>query len=285
MPADAAVDATGTAIDGPLPAVDLGNVAKDGAASEAGAIDLAGVRPDGGTGVLDTALPSTDAPLDAAADGFNPGPATPIVVNSSNTGVYNQADGTWKVFYFDATAGQLYCVSKLGGIVTAYVSTSASVSPTNYQYATNADGTLAFTAATAQRYYIAIAASGGSGSGSFQVADGGRLLALGANTVSLTAPNADDYHFFRFPISTGHGYSISMTGPTTTTVGVGVSPQAERASNGQFSTPLWGIGGPLPITNEAIPSSSVALSYSGFYYLFIRVYTAMTVTVTLTQTS
>jgi len=217
---------------------------------------------------------------------FSPGPATPIVINSSNTGVYSLGDGTWEVFYFDAVAGQLYCISDLSGIVRGYVSTSPSVSPTLYQYATTGvDGTLAFTAATAQRYYIAVGVSGGWASGRFQVADGGALLSIGANTVTLAAPGGESTTFFRFPVSAGHSYSLSVTGQATTSVGLGLSPRAERASNGQFSAPLRGVSGPLPFSDEIIPDTSVALSYSGYYFLFLRVYEAMTVTVTLTQTS
>lgn len=114
---------------------------------------------------------------------------------------------------------------------------------------------------------------------------GGQLLALGANTVTLPAPTADNYYFFRFPVSAGHSYSLSATGPTTTSVDLGLSPHAERASNGQFSLPLRGVSGPLPFTDEAIPDTSVALSYSDYYFFFLRVSSAMTVTVTLAQTS
>ena len=53
---------------------------------------------------------------------------------------------------------------------------------------------------------------------------------------------------------------------------------------GQFSFALRGIGGGLPITHD-IPATSVAESYSGFYYFFISVSETMTVTFTLTQTS
>ena len=35
----------------------------------------------------------------------------------------------WKIFYFDAVAGQVYAVSGLSGITHGYVSTSPSVSP------------------------------------------------------------------------------------------------------------------------------------------------------------
>jgi len=95
----------------------------------------------------------------------------------------------------------------------------------------------------------------------------------------------DNYYFFRFPISKGHSYSVSVTGTTTMSVGLGLSPRAERASNGQFMTPLRGVSGPLPMSNEEIPSTSVDLSYSGYYYLFLRVYSALNATVTIAQTS
>jgi hypothetical protein len=248
-----------------------------------GGSDVGSPGLDGPLGGAETGT-SVDGSADTAPDGFSPGLATPIVVNSANTGVYSLADGTWKVFTFDATLGQIYCISELDGIVHGYVSSSPAVSPTNYEYATNADGNLAFRATNTPRLYIAVAASGGGVSGSFQVADGGQLLALGANTVTLAAPDSDNYTFFRFPISAGHSYNVSVTGTATSSVGIGLSPLAERASNGQFSAPLRGVSGPLPF-NEAIPDTSVALSYSGYYYLFLRFSSAMTVTVTITQTS
>jgi hypothetical protein len=256
----------------------------DAAPGERSNPDL-GAGFDGGSAPDAQAGADVGASPDAAPDGFVAGPATAIVVNSSNTASYSLADGTWKVFYFDATAGQIYCVSELSGITRGYVSTSPSVSPADYQYATSPGGTLAFRAANSQRHYIAVAVSGGGASGSFQVADGGQLLAIGANTVTMTANAVDTYYFFRFPIVAGHTYSVSITGTSTTSVGLGLSPKAERASNGQFSAPLRGVSGPLPINSEAIPADSVAQSYSGYYFLFLRVYSTTNATVTITQTS
>ena len=158
------------------------------------------------------------------------------------------------------------------------------MSPTSFQSKTNADGNLAFVAPAAQKYFLAVAAQGAGVSGSFQVADGGRLLAMGKQTVSLTAPTGDDYTYFHFPIGAGHTYSVLIEGQGTTSVGLGLSARAERASNRQFSYPLRGVSGPLPMT-EDIPATSVAESYSGFYYLFIRVSVAMSISITVTQTS
>lgn len=281
-PADAPV------VDTIAPALDTSAVV-DAPAAEGGVLD-AGRKLDGSpidsvTGVADGAAPASDAPADVPADGYEPGPATALVVNSGNTATYNLTDGTWKVFYFDATAGQLYCISSLSGITRGYVSTSPSVSPSNYQYATSPEGTLAFRAANTQRHYVAVAVTGGGTSGSFQVADGGQLLALGANSVTLPAPDLDNYYFFRFPITAGHAYSLSVAGTSTTSVGLGLSATAERASNGQFSSPLRGVSGPLPFSNEGIPDTSVAQSYSGFYFLFLHVYSLTSVTITITQTS
>ena len=272
-----------TVVDGPVQPGEVNPPGIDGATSESGSVDSASSSLDVGTKVRDVSAAVSDGPLDAAPDGFVPGDATQIVVNSGNTGVYSLGDGTWKIFYFDATAGQLYGISDLSGIVHGYVGTSPAVSPTSYQYVTSTDGTLAFTATAAQRYYIAVAVSGGWSSGSFQVADGGQLLALGANTVTLPAPETDNYYFFRFLISTGSTYGISVTGPTMPSIGLAVSPRAERASNGQFSAAAWGMSGPLPITDEAISAASVALSYSGYYFFFLRVSAATTLTVTLTR--
>jgi len=282
---ETAVEVGATGDDGAAPQGEVATARTDGATSEVGDLDSLASNPDGGAPALDSGTAVSDGALDVAPDGFVPAPAVPIVVNSGDTGVYNQADGTWKVFYFDAVAGQLYCISDLSGAVRGYVGTSPAVSPESYQFVTGAEGTLAFTATAAQRYYIAVAASGGGQSGYFQVADGGQLLALGANALTLAAPNLDDTYFFRFPISAGHGYSITATGPSTPAVGLSVSAFAERASNGQFSKGLWSTSGPLPITNEAIPATSVDQSYSGFYYFFIRVTAAMSLTVTLVQTS
>jgi hypothetical protein len=274
------------------PVLDVSPFPVDGSAKEldVGAYDLRGAElvtfgPDGDSAKLDAGTAVADGPADAPLDGFTPAPATPIVVNSGNTATYNLVDGTWKVFYFDAVQDQLYCISGLSGIVRGYVSSSATVSPTSYQYVTDpANGTVAFTASATQRYYVA-AISGGGASGSFQVADGGQRLAVGANSVALAAPDLDNTSFFRFPISKGHSYSVSVAGPSTTSVSLVLTPLAERAGGSQFLTSLRSVNGPLPFADEAIPSTSVDLSYSGFYYFSLRVYTNMTVTVTITQTS
>jgi hypothetical protein len=232
----------------------------------------------------DLGLVAKDASPDQSTDGFDPGPVVPIVVNSGPTGSYNLANGTWKVFNFEAEANQVYSVSGLGGGVNGYLGPTASVSPTNYQAKTNADGNLSLVAPATQKYFLAVAAQGVGASGSFQVADGDRLLAMGKQTVALTAPTGDDYTYFHFPISAGHTYNILVEGQGTTSVGLGLSARAERALNRQFSYPLRGVSGPLPI-NEDIPSTSVAESYSGFYYLFIRSSVAMSISITVTQIS
>ena len=150
----------------------------DGSTAPAGQADAPSDSPDVVAGNAD------DAPLDSVDTAFQPGPATGIVVNSGNTAQYNLGDGTWKVFFFDAVAGQIYVVSELSGIVRGYLSTSLSVSPTNYQIATDlSSGALLLTAPTSQRYYLAVAVSGGGASGSFQVADGGQPIALGSTVL------------------------------------------------------------------------------------------------------
>jgi hypothetical protein len=280
------IDGTSIGMDGAPSAIDGGVPGMDGAVGEAGSNDGGTTKLDVGASTGDTALPPADGGRDAATDGFVPDPAVPIVVNSGATGSYSVGNGTWTLFYFDATAGQIYCISELSDIVRAFVGTSPAVSPSNYDFATDpTSGALAFTAATTARYYIAVAASGGGGSGWIQVADGGQLLALGANSVTLSAPDMDNAYFFRFPVGKGHGYSISIAGSPTTSVSLSVSPRAERATNGQFLTPAWSTSGPLPVSNEAILSTSVDLSYSGYYYVWVHVYAALTTTITITQTS
>jgi hypothetical protein len=272
----------------------------DGAANEAGTVDAgqgADRTLDGQLSPDDAVAPSdgakdagdgqalpADGAADGAADGFDPGPIVPIVVNSVPSGQFSLGDGKWQVFSFDGEANQVYSLSELSGIVSGYVSTSPGVSSTNYQYKTSTAGNLSFVAPAAQKYYLAVAVKGGGSSGSFQVADGGRLLALGSTTLTLTAPTGDDYYFFHFPISADHAYTVTMAGPGQPSVRTAVSARAERSSMGQFSFALRGIGGGLPITHD-IPATSVAESYSGFYYFFISVSETMTVTFTLTQTS
>jgi hypothetical protein len=290
---DAAADTNVMALDGPARGIDAGKTGLDTSVSEAsgGNVDTSSRQDVGGNATDAGGQP--DGPSDAgsladgttaAADaGFVPGPATAAAVNNGTAGQFSLSDGTWKVFYFDAVAGQVYAVSGLSGIVHGYVSTSASVSPANYQFVTNTDGNLSFTAPAAQRYYIAVAVSGGGASGSFQVADGGTLTALGSTVLTLTAPDLDNTYFYRFPITAGHGYTFTATGPIQPNVSIAVSPRAERSGNGQLSYTLWGMGGSLPFTNQDIPAASVAISYSGFYYFLVRVTAAITLTVTITE--
>jgi hypothetical protein len=207
------------------------------------------------------------------------------VVNSSNTGTFNLADGTWKLFYFDTQAGQLYVVSGLSGNTRGYLGTSPSVSPDAYDKATDpVGGVLYFTAAAAQRYYLAVGVSGGGASGSFQVADGGRSLSLGQTILSLTPADAGDaYEVFRFPVTAGHGYILDLTGPVQPNLGLAVAARPERSTLGEFSYSDWGVGGSLPFNNQEIKAANVALSTSGFYYVNIRVSAPITFTIAITQ--
>jgi hypothetical protein len=253
----------------------------DGSTAPAGQADAPSDSPDVVAGNAD------DAPLDSVDTAFQPGPATGIVVNSGNTAQYNLGDGTWKVFFFDAVAGQIYVVSELSGIVRGYLSTSLSVSPTNYQIATDlSSGALLLTAPTSQRYYLAVAVSGGGASGSFQVADGGQPIALGSTVLSLTPADAGDaYDVFRFPITTGHGYTLTLLGPSQPNIGLSVAPRPERSSLGEFSYGNWGVGGSLPFTNEEIKAAWVADSSSGFYFVNIRIVAPITFTITIAEIS
>jgi hypothetical protein len=220
------------------------------------------------------------APVDAA---FDPGPTVPIVVNSGNTATFNLGDGKWQRFSFPVEAGQIYAISELSGIERGYVSAQASVSPTNFTYQTDATtGRLIFTASTSGTYYIAVAVVGGGASGTFQVADGGRLLALGASNVTLAAPNSEDYFFFRFPAMNGKGYHLKVTGPMQPDVALAVSARAERSNSGQFGYSDFGVGGSLPF-DEDITSAMVAQSISGFYYFYLNLHGDMTVTVTISE--
>ena len=290
---DAVVDTVTVGIDGSK----TGSDGHDASASEANLLSVDTLSPklDAGTGAMDTGgqgdgpvdvgSGQADGPAEVADSGFVPEPATPALVNAGSAGQFSLADGTWKVFYFDAVAGQVYAVSGLTGITRGYVSTSPSVSPSNYQFVTNTDGNLSFTAPAAQRYYIAAAVSGGGSSGSFQVADGGTPITLGSTVLSLTAPDGDNTTFYRFPITAGHGYTFTATGPSQPSVKIAAAPRAERSSNGQLSYSIWGVGGGLPFTGYDIPAVSVASSYSGFYFFYINVTTAMTITVTITEAS
>jgi hypothetical protein len=249
-------------------------------------LDAASTGSDGAALGADAAVAGADAPPVGADAAFQPGPATQILVNSGNTAVYNLGDGTWKVFYFDAEASQLYVVSGLGGITTGYLGTSPSVSPSQYDVATDpTTGTLWLTAPLAQRYYLAVGVSGGGASGSFQVADGGKPLALGTTALSLTSAGTDyTHHIFRFPITTGHGYSLTLQGTSQSSIGLSVAPRPERSSTGELSYSDWGVTGGLPFTDEEIPAASVADSTSGFYFIDIRISDPINLTVTITQT-
>jgi hypothetical protein len=233
---------------------------------------------------VDSLLPDTAKPDTQMPDAFDPGPVVPVVVNSANTATFNLANGQWKRFSFPAEAGQIYSISELSGILAGYLGPDATVSPTTFTQKTNEAGVLAFTAPATQTYYLAVAASGGGTSGSFQIADGGKPLALGISTVTVTAPNQDDYTFFRFPILAGKNYRCAIAGAAKSSVGFAVSPKAERASNGQFSAATLGLSSPLPI-EETLSATSLALSYTGFCYFFLRVSETMTLTITLTETS
>jgi hypothetical protein len=263
------------------------SAALDGAATEASrpTLDAASAGAEAAADLADAATGQADVPPDTADAPFQPGPATPIVVNSANTAQYNQGDGTWKMFYFDAEAGQIYVVSGLSGIVRGYLGTSPSVSPTNYQLATDPiSGTLLLTAPAAQRYYLAVGVSGGWASGSFQVADGGKPIPLGTTTLSLTPADAGDaYDVFRFPITAGHGYVLSLQGPYQPNIGLSVAPRPERSSIGEFSYGIWGVGGSLPFNNETIPATSVADSTSGFYFVNIRIMGPITFTISIAE--
>jgi hypothetical protein len=259
----------------------------DAQGTEASRSDAGAAGGDARSDSPDAATADADAPTGGADAAFQPGPATPIVVNSGNTAVYNLVDGTWKVFYFDAEAGQLYVVSGLGGIVTGYLSTSPSVSPGQYDKATDTTtGTLWLTAPTAQRYYLAVGVSGGGANGSFQVADGGKPLALGTTTVSLTPADAGDYtHFvYRFPVTPGRGYSLTLQGTSQSDIGLSVARSPERSSGGELSYSDWGMTGGLPFTNEEIPATSVAKSTSGFYFIHVRISDPINPTIAIAET-
>ncbi|MBN1655202.1 MAG: hypothetical protein JXA30_15645 [Deltaproteobacteria bacterium] len=246
--------------------------------SAVSARDAAGDE-DGSAGSND----AISAQQEAAADAFDPGPAVPIVVNSGSTADYNLSDGEYKLFYFDAESGQTYTISPLSGIVRGYVSTSAEVSASNYQYATDeAVGTVSFVAPEAARYYIAVVVSGGGASGPFQVADGGQLVSLGATSVTLDAPNGEDTWFFHFPISAGTGYNIEVQGPASPAVIISAAPRPERSRENQLLHGAWGMSGNLPLNND-IEAISVSQSTSGFYYFSVKVFETMAVTITLSQ--
>ena len=151
----------------------------------------------------------------------------------------------------------------------------------SFTYQTDATtGRLIFTAATTGTYYIAVAVVGGGASGTFQVADGGRLLALGASNLTLAAPNSEDYFFFRFSVTNGKDYHLKVTGPMQPDVALAVSARAERSNYGQFGYSDFGVGGSLPF-DEDITAEMVAQSISGFYYFYLNLHGYMTLTVTI----
>jgi hypothetical protein len=248
--------------------LDLGLAGEDLGAPDQGGKDT------GGDASSDTA-----GPADAA---FDPGPTVPVVVNSGNTATFNLGDGQWRRFSFPVEAGQIYAISELSGIVRGYVSAQATVSPTSFTSQTSPAGTLVFTANSTGTYYLAVAVVGGGASGSFQVADGGRLLPLGATSLTLTAPNAEDYYFFRFPVTTGKGYHLKVAGPIQPEVAMAVSARAERSNSGQFSFSDSGMSGSLSF-DEDITAQMVAASLSGFYYFYLNVHGDMTLTVTISE--
>jgi hypothetical protein len=254
------------------PTIDLAN-AIDSTAPGAPSVDAIGTEPD-------PAKP--DAAMSDAA--FTPDAATAIVVNSGPTGDYSLANDTWKVFYFDAEASQLYLVAGLSDTERGFVSTDPRVSPSNYQLATDDAGVLSFVAPATQRYYVAVAATGGGASGWIQVADGGSAIALGKTTLTLTAPHGEDSYVYRFPVTAGHDYVLAVDGPAQPTVGITVSPTARRSIGGQFTDSAWSVSGALPFDNQTIAADSVAKSYSGFYYIYVRVTAPITLTITVTAT-
>jgi hypothetical protein len=241
--------------------------------------------------VHDVALeaPARDVAADLntmpTVDAFVPGPVEPLVVNSGNTAAYSLADGAWKVFSFDTVAGHFYCVGALGAGVDAYVGLSSSVSPSDYLEKTNYLRALNFTSYSGGKYYIAVVANGGRASGSFQIADGGDLLALGENTVNLTAPDGDNAYFFNFSIAPGHTYAISVAGDAKKPVSLGLSPLADRSTDGQFASPLSTKTSVLPITDEPISLESVVASTSRLYFFYVRVKEAVSLTITVTLSS
>lgn len=220
-----------------------------------------------------------------APDVYEPGPIVPIAVNSGNTATFNLAKGQWSRYSFPAEAGQIYSVSEIKDPSFCYLGTTSDVSPNNYLQKCNADGVLIFTAPLAQTYYLAVSVEGDnvSGlSGPFQVADGGKPLVLGENTVSLTSPTGSDGYYFRFPITQGKSYQCTLTGTSKLSLGFTPAPRAERMGNGQPAWPLLGVGSGLPIS-ETIPADSVAKSVSGHYFLYVGIHESMTLNITLME--
>jgi hypothetical protein len=229
---------------------------------------------------------AVDLPAEPTADAFVPGPVEPLVVNSGNTASYDLGEGTWKVFSFDTLAGHFYCVGTLDAAVDAYLGSSPSVSPSDYMEKTNYLRALNFTSYSGGKYYIAVAPNGGAASGSFQVADGGDLLELGENTVTLSAPDGGDgMHVYNFSIAPGHTYTISVAGDAKQPVTLSLSPLADRSTTGDFALPLSSRTSALPITDEPIPLESTVKSTSRLYFFFVRVKEAVDLTITITLAS
>jgi hypothetical protein len=223
--------------------------------------------------------PSPDTAIGPTPDAFVPGPAEPLVVGSGNTGNYDLADGTWKVFFFDTVQGHFYVVGAVPDGVDAYVSQSSSVSPNDYMEKTNYQKSLTFSANSGGKYYLAVAANGASASGSIQVADAGDLIELGENTVDLKAPSGEATYFYYFSVAPGHGYNISVTGAAKKPVTLSLSPLADRSTTGQFALPLSSKTGALPITDEFVSYESVAKSSSRLYFLYVKVSEAVSLTI------
>jgi hypothetical protein len=228
------------------------------------------------------AVAGKDAGAEATstADAFVPGPVEPVVLGNGNTATYDLADGTWKVFSFDTVADHLYCVSGLGSDVVGYFGGS-SASPYNYDETTQ-NGVLVFPEYATGTRYLAVAASGGSASGSFQVADGGELLTVGDNTLELTAADVNHYRVFRFNVAPGHNYTVSVTGETKNPVDLGLSPKAERVAGGGIAYPFSETTAPLPIADELVPFESTVESYTRFYFIFLKAQEVASLTVNIT---
>jgi hypothetical protein len=260
--------------------------------------DTVAAKPDGNTSsdaradaTPDAAVkpPAPDVAVDvapeSAVDSYVPGPVEPLVVNSGNTATYNLADGTWKVFSFDIVAGHFYCVGALGDGVDAYVGPSLSVSPSDYLGKTDYLRALNFTPYITGKYYIAVVANGGDAAGTLQIAEGGDLLELGDNSVTIAAPDGDNSYFFNFSIAPGHTYAISVTGDAKKPVTLGLSPLADRSTSGQFEFPLSTRTSALPITDEPIPLESVVKSSSRLYFIYVGVKETVNLTITVTLAS
>jgi hypothetical protein len=261
---------------------DTGAAVSDASAPKDAAIADVELPYDGASGKQDTGAlaDATPGQPDASVDTYDPSPPVEVIVNSGNKATISVWDGHWQRFYFDAVAGQVYMITELSGIVRGYLSTSPAVSATNYELATDIDGDIIFVAPATQRYYIAVVATGGGVSGSFQVADGGRLLPLGSTQVTLT----EGIWIFRFPITASQPYWILLDGPSYPSVGLVPSPSPERTSYGDLAG-IWGTNGPLPFNasdpTDMIPADSVNNSKSGFYFFSLTVTATMDITITL----